>query len=262
MTIRIYRNRRLAYYGQAGDTANFWSDHWDNIDWRAWLDGAKGGGLGYFEEPFLEYLPKEGRILEAGCGVGHLVVALRTRGYDIEGVEFSEKTVSMVKGYLEDCPIKVGDVTELDYPNGFFSSYVSIGVMEHYEGGPEPILKEAHRVLKSGGYMLVSVPRLHPIRRLKGMLGLYGKKASGHFYQYAFGDGEFADLITANGFASVDRYYYDPIKGIKDELGLFNYFYKKKQIPQRILNRIGKSPFFNRLASHMVLFIARKISAD
>ena len=190
------------------------------------------------------------------------MVALRSRGYDIEGVEFSKETVSMVKGYLEDCPIKVGDVTKLDYPDGFFSAYVSLGVMEHLEDGPEPILKEAHRVLKSGGIMLVSVPRVHIIRRLKAMLGLYSKEASGDFYQYAFQDDEFVKIMADKGFSFERPYYYDPVKGIKDELSLFNYFYKRNRIPKRILEKMYKSRLCNRLASHMVLFVARKNVAD
>lgn len=32
-----------------------------------------------------KYLPKEGRILEAGCGTGWLVSAFQRRGYNIEG---------------------------------------------------------------------------------------------------------------------------------------------------------------------------------
>jgi SAM-dependent methyltransferase len=258
MTSRQYRDKKLAYYGSRGDSSAFWSSHWEDVDWRAWLDGAKGGGLGYFEEPFVKYLPKEGRILEAGCGLGHIVVALRARGYDVEGVEFSEATVSMVRQYLGDCPIRVGDVRNLDYPDEYFDAYISLGVMEHFEGGPDEILREAYRVLKDGGHLLASVPRIHAIRKLKAWLGYYSEPVYGDFYQYAFGAGDFAAAIQGMGFAVEECFYYDPVKGIKDEIALFNYFYKRNKIPQRMLRRMEQSNLLKRVGSHMVLIVAGK----
>lgn len=256
--IRAYIENRLAYYGRKGDSSGFWSSHWETVDWQAWLDGAKTGALGYFERPFLKYLPRQGKILEAGCGVGQLVVALRARGYDAEGVEFSEKTVSMVKQYLDSCPIRVGDVRRLDYPDNYFSAYISVGVMEHFEDGPEPVLEEAFRVLESGGYLLVSVPRIHTIRRMKAWLGFYSKQANGDFYQYAFRNSEFIGILENNGFSVESQYYYSSVKGIKDEVPLFNHFYKRNQIPAKMIQKIEKSPLLNRIASHMVLFVAKK----
>lgn len=258
MTNRVYRNNRLVYYGKKGSSPEFWTSHWENVDWRAWLDGAKNGGLGYFETPVVEFLPKTGKILEAGCGLGQFVVALRARGYDVEGVEFSEDTVSMVKSHLRDCPIKVGDVRRLEYPDSYFSAYLSFGVVEHFEEGPEPILREARRVLKDGGCLFVSVPRVHAIRKLKGTLGLYSSQAEEEFYQYAFGTDEIAAIVTDAGFSVKSQYYYDAVKGIKDEVAVFNYFYKRDRIPQRILRKIRRNPWLNQLAFHMVLLIAEK----
>ncbi|MBI5114991.1 methyltransferase domain-containing protein [Candidatus Poribacteria bacterium] len=255
---KVYINRRLAFYGAPGASSQFWGNHWENQDWRAWLDGSKSGALGHPEELFARYLPKEGRILEAGCGLGQIVVALRARGYDAEGVEFSEKTVSMVKQYLGECPIQVGDVRNLDYPDNHFSAYISLGVMEHFEQGPEPILKEAYRVLRDSGYALISVPRIHSIRKVKTWLGFYSGAPAGDFYQYAFEGGDFEDILRKEGFSVEHRHYYGSVKGIKDEVALFNFFYKRNRISPEMLDRIERSRLLNRLASHMVLFVARK----
>jgi SAM-dependent methyltransferase len=228
------------------------------VDWRSWLDGAKAGGLGYFEAPFLSHLPKEGKILEAGCGIGQMVVALKARGYDVEGVEFSAKTVAMVKGYLPDCPVRVGDVRGLDYPDGHFAGYISLGVVEHFREGPSEILAEAARVLKPGGTMLISVPRFNPLRRMKASLGLYSSSSSGEFYQYAFQGRELSLLLKKARLIPRAIYFYDVIKGLKDEIPVFRYFLKRGVISPSIQSRMNSNRTLLRACSHMILFVAQK----
>ena len=42
--------------------------------------------------------------------------------------------------------VSLGDVFNLNFEDGFFGTYFSWGVVEHFEEGPE-IIKEAKRVL-------------------------------------------------------------------------------------------------------------------
>ena len=75
----ISDGRRLAYYSVKANSG-FWSRHWREsiraVDWEK----AKQGFLGWFEEAFVRYLPKKGKIIEAGCGLGYYVLALKRRG--------------------------------------------------------------------------------------------------------------------------------------------------------------------------------------
>jgi len=61
MIVRAYKNRRLAYIGQKGNSADFCLNHWDNIDSHAWLDGTKSEGPGYFEKVESIILRQKGR---------------------------------------------------------------------------------------------------------------------------------------------------------------------------------------------------------
>lgn len=257
--LRVYKNGRIAYYGLKGDSTGFWSQHWEKVDWRAWLESGKNGDLGHFEKPFLKHLPKRGKILEAGCGLGQMVVALKARGYDIEGVEFSEKTVAMVNDYLRnDCSIRVGDVRDLNCPDDYYSAYVSLGVVEHFRDGPQEVLNEARRVVKPGGILILSVPRINPFRKLKATLGIYSDEPTGEFYQYLFEERDVCKFLASASFTLISKYYYGAVKGLRDELPPFKYFHQKEWLSPEVTDRINGNRFLLWLASHMVLFVAQK----
>src|SRR2546427_3960119 len=58
------------------------------------------------------------------------------------------------------------DLRELGFRSGAFDVYVSLGVVEHDPDGPAAILREAHRVLRLGGTLMLSVPYVNAARRL------------------------------------------------------------------------------------------------
>jgi SAM-dependent methyltransferase len=113
----------------------------------------------------LSYLPKEGKILDAGCGFGKLVIYLKQRGYNILGIDNNELAVAKLKEFDRSIQVELGDILNIHYPDNFFDAYISMGVVEHFEDGPLPALKEAHRVLKPNGLIFVSVPTVNIMRR-------------------------------------------------------------------------------------------------
>ncbi|MBX3004933.1 MAG: hypothetical protein KF821_03790 [Anaerolineales bacterium] len=89
---RIFIKGRLVYYRQAA-TAQHWDAVWKTQDTERLFAGAAKGELDYYTEIFPRHLPKNGKILEAGCGLGQYVIALRQRGFDAEGVDYAEDTI-------------------------------------------------------------------------------------------------------------------------------------------------------------------------
>ena len=158
---RVAVGKRLAYYRTAA-SADYWDEVWSREDTKQLYEKAQRGELGYYEDIFPKYLPKSGRIIEAGCGLGQFVIALQARGFQVEGVDFGTKTVEALNAKFPDLSIRWGDVTKLDVPDGYFQGYISLGVMEHREQGPEPFLAEANRMLSESGIALISIPFLNP----------------------------------------------------------------------------------------------------
>ena len=99
---------------------------------------------------YLEALPKDVRVLDAGCGEGILVDEFAGR-IDIVGVDAN---------YASD-RVREGSVTALPFPDGSFDRALCLDVLEHltYEDQPRAFA-ELHRVLRPGGELFVSVPNL------------------------------------------------------------------------------------------------------
>ena len=115
---------------------------------------------------FLSYLPREGKIVDAGCGFGKWVIYLKRQGYDIMGIDDNELAVTKLKDFDDSLQVELGDILDVHYPDNSFDAYISMGVVEHFEDGPTSALKEAYRVLKPNGLIFVSVPTVNVIRRL------------------------------------------------------------------------------------------------
>lgn len=65
-------------------TAGFWDQHWDKGDWKKRITSSRDSWL--WPGILRKYLPdKNSRILEGGCGCGHLVDAMSYWGYDAVG---------------------------------------------------------------------------------------------------------------------------------------------------------------------------------
>lgn len=254
---RAINNRLVYFLVDAG--VEFWDQHWElNINAETYKK-AELGWLGEFEEPFIRHLPQKGRIVEAGCGPGTIVLALRKRGYDCVGVEWSVATVRAARNVKPELPLIAGDVTKLDVPNSYYAGYISLGVVEHVEEGPTRYLKEAFRVLEQDGKLLLSVPHYHWLRRLKATLGLYRSGISElPFYQYAYSKDEMNEILQCAGFTIIDTYTYSALKGVKEEVPIIDWLSQWRFFRGAFRLTLARLPFISRDLGHMILFVCQK----
>lgn len=115
---------------------------------------------------YLPLLPKEEMILEAGCGLGREVICLDSEGYRVVGIDFAENALHRLNSYHRGYRLAAADVHKLPFQDGVFGAYLSFGVLEHFEFGPEPGLREANRVLRQDGVLVLLMPYPNLIWRL------------------------------------------------------------------------------------------------
>jgi len=258
---RFFTKSRLAYY-RAASPMN-WDAHWAaEFNPALYPDHSVGlGALSFISDVLHEKLrEREGKILEAGCGMGHIVHELRMQGFDCEGVDSAVLTIAKIHEMKPDLPVRVGDLLRLDVPDAFYAGYISLGVVEHLEEGPEPFLTEAHRVLAQNGIAIFAVPFLNTIRRIKAWLGIFSSPPTSgeYFYQYAFTQHEFTEILQKNGFHVLQVTYYDPWKGLKDELAFCAWLNSKPDLAYKCRVWANKKTWLYPHAVHMLALVCGK----
>jgi len=168
-------------------TPNFWDRHWQAEDWRKRITRSRNSR--YWSSILKKYLPnKNSRILDGGCGYGHIVDAMDYWGYQAIGIDFAPETVAKIKEVMPNLNVHYGDVRALNYENDYFDGYWSLGFIEHFWEGYDDILKEMKRVLKVGGYAFVTFPCISRMDQLKIIFSRYkeftGLDMPDNFYQF------------------------------------------------------------------------------
>ncbi|HEX6210376.1 MAG TPA: class I SAM-dependent methyltransferase [Methylomirabilota bacterium] len=207
----------LAYYSAAAPE-DFWTEHWGAHTVDELLAIAAVSPLTTL---ITAALPREGLVLEAGCGLGQYVILLRQRGWRAAGVDGSLSALVTARR-AAPVPLAASDLRALAIRSGAVAAYVSLGVVEHDREGPDAILAEARRVLAPGGVLVVSVPYLNGARRL-GAPWIRRRAravaaAGGAFYQYAFSRRELLAALARHGFVAQSAHPYDPARLLRSAL--------------------------------------------
>lgn len=206
----------LAYYSRSS-TKEFWEEHWRAHSIKAVARVAETSPL---TNMILGGLPPRGtRVLEAGCGLGQYVMLLRLRGYRATGADWSLDALRACRAVAPGTPLSVMDLCRLGFRSGAFAAYISLGVVEHDPGGPDPILCEAWRVLQPGGVLVLSVPYVNMVRRLGAWWirrrNRRLKETGSQFYQFAFSRTEAQAFLERNGFHVLSATPYDPARVLR-----------------------------------------------
>jgi len=100
-------------------------------------------------------------LLDIGCGEGFFLYNASRAGYVAKGIELSQDAAAYAKREFS-LAIEARAFEERQFPENCFDIVTLWQVLEHLPY-PLAILKEAHRILKPGGLLIVSTPDIEGI---------------------------------------------------------------------------------------------------
>lgn len=96
------------------------------------------------------------RLLDVGCGGGHLLRLARRRGWRIVGTDISHAACAVTRG-TDGIPAVQADSALLPLRDRSIGALTLVNVVDQ-AGEPLGIVREAHRVLIPGGFLVIRVP--------------------------------------------------------------------------------------------------------
>lgn len=121
---------------------------------------------------FDDYLIEGDRVLDSGCGNGRFYEFFKNKKVDYTGVDISEKLIEIAKKKYPNIKFQTADALNLPFPNNYFDKVYSIAVL-HQVPSKEfrlQFLKEAKRVLKQEGFLVLSVWKFHDKKEVSLLL--------------------------------------------------------------------------------------------
>ena len=106
------------------------------------------------------------RALDMGCGAGQLLPVLVKKGYQVYGIDVSQKMIDISQKICNEFEIKadlqLGDCEDLIFSSKSFYLYVAMGVIEYLDDDI-PMLQEIERILSPGGVGIITLRNIKSV---------------------------------------------------------------------------------------------------
>lgn len=148
---------------------------------------------------FIRPIKRSGRLLDIGCGYGYFLAAIRSRGYEVRGLDLSEWAGTYARGKL-GIDVSLGSIQEGVFSKESFDIITMWHLLEHTPD-PNLVLRQAREWLKKGGILVVDVPNY------EGTDARYLKRAWDGwclpYHLWHFTRGSLIKLLQSHGFRVV-----------------------------------------------------------
>jgi 2-polyprenyl-3-methyl-5-hydroxy-6-metoxy-1,4-benzoquinol methylase len=131
----------------------------------------------FLQRTGLSALPREARILDLGCAMGHLILQLQREGFrSVTGLDAAPAMVEAARK-LTGAEILLGDATACDRlaPAGAFDAVIVSDLVHHIDqaAGWDALLAACRGVLRDGGLLALREPWPTPMLRLLYWMSRY-----------------------------------------------------------------------------------------
>ena len=136
------------------ELAKYYPDeYWGGVPTEKWIHRSQADKTNFL----LACGRQSGKILDVGCGAGFFLRALRGSGWEKWGVEIGAEAARAAAPFLPMGHLVTGTLEDADFADALFDIVCFWSSLEH-TNEPQKNLREARRILKPGGTVIVQVP--------------------------------------------------------------------------------------------------------
>ena len=112
---------------------------------------------------FDNYLIKDEKVLDLGCGNGRFYEFFKNKDIDYIGADDSEKLIEIAKQKFPDGIFQTANALNLPFQDNYFDKIYAVAILHHIPSKEFRLqfLKEAKRVLKQKGLLILTVWKFH-----------------------------------------------------------------------------------------------------
>jgi ubiquinone/menaquinone biosynthesis C-methylase UbiE len=203
LTVRFAKRKKRKL--QSTNSSEFYQEFFDNEHLSQYEEDLRSVLRHEEIQRVANSLPREFRVLDLGCGVGHILTILPT-SFEKVGVDYSLHSLKLARRQLDEQTGLVNASGQaLPFEDSSFDLITCLEVLEHLEDD-EKAVREISRVLKPGGYLIASVPSQYYFEEYRELMG--------HYRHY-----------TPASFAALLSRYEIEIRNYLNDYKLFNFFY-------------------------------------
>lgn len=154
----------------------------------------------------------EERILDLGCGTGHLTAEIAARGARVIGIDRSPDMIEQARKLYPDLRFEIADAVDFNFDEPFDAVFSNAVI--HWIRDQDALLSNVYRALKPAGRFVAEMGGKGNLRAIKGALHgaiqsagfSAGEEASFRFFASV---GEYATLLERHGFTVTQTFYFE-----------------------------------------------------
>ncbi len=113
-----------------------------------------------YAQKFMKLLPKEATLMDVGCGPGRDAKVFQENGFQVTGIDFSPKMITLAKQNVPQAEFHVMDMEKLNFSEEMFDgAWASASFLHIPKKKTLQIFKKIYSLLKPKGIFYLSVKR-------------------------------------------------------------------------------------------------------
>jgi len=196
--------------------------------WDATLYDERHGFVHRLGASVVELLdPKPGeRVLDVGCGTGHLTKKIAEAGANVVGVDASAAMIAEARRNFPDLQFEIADATAMHFAQSFDAVFSNAAL--HWVRPPDAAVARMHEALQPGGRLVIEMGGKGNVQRTLDATAAAGRAVGVDidallYINYFPSVSEYATLLERQGFEVSLATLFDRPTPLEGEHGLRNW---------------------------------------